>query len=166
MNLFFSDQKIGWDRSLPSIFLAGPTPRDPEVLSWRMEAIHILQELGFGGIVLVPERHNWQVKYDYTDQVEWELEGLYCSNCVAFWVPRELKTLPGFTTNVEFGALVANRLESQRVVYGRPDISHKNRYLDWFFNRHTGRSPYRTLNETLANAIVTAIAQHRLDLEE
>jgi hypothetical protein len=38
-----------------SIFLAGPTPRRPEVASWRPDALRILQEAGYDGVVFVPE---------------------------------------------------------------------------------------------------------------
>lgn len=153
MQPFFSDQKVEWEH-LPSIFLAGPTPRTQEVITWRIEALRILNIMKYPGLVLVPERHNWQTKFYYHDQVEWELEGLRRCSCVAFWIPRDLKTLPGFTTNVEFGFLVGDPGQRHRVVYGRPDISHKNRYLDWLYNKCTGESPYRTLEDTLANAII------------
>lgn len=163
MHIFFSDQKIEWNRTLPSIFLAGPSPRHPEIVSWRIEAVKILSSWKFKGIVLVPERHNWACKFDFTDQVEWEFEGLYGSSAAAFWIPRNMKHLPGLTTNVEFGALVANKEEARRVVYGRPDESEKNRYLDWFFNKHTGKNPCRTLEETLEQAVALASLQHMMD---
>ena len=41
-----------------SIFLAGPTPRSKEVKSWRPEAIRLLKEKGFDGVVFVPEFEN------------------------------------------------------------------------------------------------------------
>jgi hypothetical protein len=56
-------------------------------------------------------------RFSYLDQVEWEYAGLESCTAVAFWVPRQLPTLPGFTTNVEFGRYV----DSGRCVYGRPD---------------------------------------------
>src|SRR5262249_12812776 len=87
----------------PSIFLAGPTPRSPDVLSWRPEALDILKELAFPETVLIPERRDGWSKVSYLDQVEWEYVGLEGCSVVAFWVPRHLPTLPGFTTNVEFG---------------------------------------------------------------
>lgn len=39
-----------------AIFLAGPTPRDKDTPSWRPEAIHILEQLKYDGIVFVPEQ--------------------------------------------------------------------------------------------------------------
>jgi hypothetical protein len=76
-----------------------------------------LRGLDFTGTVLVPERQDWSAKFNYFDQVEWEYAGLESCSVIAFWVPRELQTLPGFTTNVKFGRYVG----SGRCVYGRPD---------------------------------------------
>jgi hypothetical protein len=143
------DSPICWDPATPSIFLAGPTPRDDRVASWRPGALTLLAGLGFGGAVLVPERTDWQARFDYLDQVEWEYEGLERAAVIAFWVPRDLTALPGLTTNVEFGRYVA----SGRTVYGRPDESPKNRYLDWLYHKLTGLEPCRTLEETLRAAV-------------
>ena len=49
----YSDQEI--IKGEKSIFLAGPTPREKDIISWRNEAIKILENLGFDGIVYVPE---------------------------------------------------------------------------------------------------------------
>jgi len=114
MNVVHSDQEFA--ASPPSLFLAGPTPRQAGVLSWRPGALALLARLGFAGTVLVPERRDWSARFDYLDQVEWEFVGLESASVVAFWVPRDLDSLPGFTTNVEFGRYVG----SGRCVYGRP----------------------------------------------
>jgi Nucleoside 2-deoxyribosyltransferase like len=114
MNAVFSDQPLAVKH--PSLFLGGPTPRSSEVPSWRPGAVDILRRLGFSGTVLVPERRDWSVKFDYYDQVEWEFEGLEACSVLAFWVPRDPPLMSGFTTNVEFGRYVG----SGRVVYGRP----------------------------------------------
>lgn len=58
MKVSYSDAPVVMGEK--SIFLAGPTVRkeqqqDWEKGSWRNEAIEILQELGFDGIVYVPE---------------------------------------------------------------------------------------------------------------
>ncbi len=36
-----------------SIFLAGPTPRNKDIVSWRKEAIRILEIIEFEGIVYI-----------------------------------------------------------------------------------------------------------------
>ena len=67
--------------------------------------------------MFVPERPQGGMPPGWTAQVEWEDTCLHLSDVVAFWVPRDLATLPGFTTNVEWG-----RWESSgRVVLGAPD---------------------------------------------
>jgi hypothetical protein len=146
MNVIFSDQPLAV--SQPSIFLAGPTPRSAEVPSWRLEALDILKSLAFAGTVLVPERHDWS-SFDYMNQVEWEYAGLESCSVIAFWVPRLLPDMPGFTTNVEFGRYVG----SGRCVYGRPDGAARTRYLDWLYWKVTGETPHSSLAGTLAAAV-------------
>jgi len=133
-----------------SIFLAGPTPRSREVESWRPYALELLEKLNFKGTALVPEHRNWdRPSFDYMNQVEWEWEGLENCNKIVFWVPRELKTMPAFTTNVEFGSYV----RSGRAVYGRPDNCPKNSYLDWLYTKVTKRNPYNNLHDLLIEAM-------------
>jgi hypothetical protein len=60
-----------------------------------------------------------------------------------------LETLPGFTTNVEFGRYVG----SGRCVYGRPEGAPHTRYLDWLYTKLTGKRPEKTLRETLRVAV-------------
>ena len=72
--------------------------------------------MGFPGVVLIPERRDWVSSFDYIDQVEWEFTCLEAATVIAFWIPRDLISLPGFTTNVEFGRYVG----SGKCVYGRP----------------------------------------------
>lgn len=110
-----------------SIFLAGPTPRRKDVPSWRPEALRLLQKAGFNGSVFVPETADWGWHGDYDGQVYWEWDAMGRAACTLFWVPRELDTLPGFTTNVEFGFLAA--FHPGRTVLGAPDHAPKTRYL-------------------------------------
>jgi hypothetical protein len=148
MKIIFAGQPL--EPQQPSLFLAGPTPRSCEVASWRPQALEALKELAFSGTVLVPERQDWSVKLGYTDQVEWEYEALDTSGVIAFWVPRDLHTLPGFTTNVEFGRYVG----SGRCVYGRPENAPHTKYLDWLYRKMTGRGPQDSLLATLQTALV------------
>jgi hypothetical protein len=144
MRVIHSDEKITWtaDRR---IFLAGPTPRSPDVKSWRPEALEILDKLNFDGIVLVPEHKG---KFDFLDQVEWEWEGLEGCSRIVFWIPRNLETMPAFTTNIEFGSYV----RSGRAIYGRPDGCPKNDYLDWLYKKVTKLKPYNDLFKLLREA--------------
>lgn len=140
-----------------SIFLAGPTPRSDYVPSWRPEALDILKDMGFAGTVLVPERRDWSVKFDYTDQVEWEYAGLLHASIIVIWLPRDLATMPAFTTNVEFGYWLAEKPFSVR--YGRPSENPKNRYLDWLYTKHTHQQPYDCLFDTLFYAEGAALIE-------
>jgi hypothetical protein len=147
MQICFANQEP--DLAGPTIFLAGPTPRSSAVPSWRVDAIALAERLGFTGTLLVPERQDWSSSFEYYDQVEWEYTCLEGATIVLFWVPRDLTTLPGFTTNVEFGRYVG----SGRCVYGRPEGAPNTRYLDWLYHKLTGAQPAITLEETLQQAI-------------
>lgn len=151
MKIIYSDQDIEHILNLGerSLFLAGPTPRSKDVPSWRPVAITILEEIEYKGQVLVPERQDKFVKVNYDDQVEWEHYGLEHCSRIAFWVPRNLVTMPALTTNVEFGRYVA----SGRAMYGRPDDAEKCRYLDWLYKKHNWQPVYNNLRDLMINSI-------------
>ena len=65
MKINYSDEEIL--KGQKSIFLAGPTPRGEDAVSWRKEACNILEKLGFDGIVYVPEYSTWKPKESYND---------------------------------------------------------------------------------------------------
>jgi hypothetical protein len=150
MKVFYSDEDLDLDLLTKSIFLAGPTPRDKNVPSWRPQALKILDELNYKGQVMVPERRVKQDHIDYIDQVEWENLGTEDCTRLVFWIPRDLVTMPAFTTNVEFGRYV----ESGKVMYGRPANSPKNRYLDWLYKKFNNKPIYEDLKELLRASIV------------
>jgi hypothetical protein len=116
----------------PSIFLAGPTPRSPEVQSWRPEALELLEE--FDGAVYIPEKRSRQTSHSYDDQIQWETDALHAATCILFWVPRELEPdangyprMGALTTNVEFGIW----MKSGKVILGYPPSAVKMSYLAW-----------------------------------
>ncbi len=153
MKLIYVDSDPAEPIWLPSIFLAGPTSRD-DTPSWRPEAIAILAAVNFEGTVFIPECSDGQAKVDYDDQVEWEWRNLHAATVILFWVPRRLDVLPAFTTNVEFGRYVS--IAPDRCVYGRPPESEKNRYLDWLYQKVTGRLPQIDLASAVKHAIALA----------
>ncbi|POM23882.1 hypothetical protein BTM25_25080 [Actinomadura rubteroloni] len=110
-----------------AVFLAGPSPRAADVASWRPAAVAELRRRWRGPgrlVVFSPEPEDgWHG--DYLGQVDWEERCLHLADEVVFYVPRDLDTLPGFTTNVEFGMWHA----SGRAVFGAPPDAPKNRYL-------------------------------------
>jgi hypothetical protein len=133
----------------PSIFLAGPTPRSPNVQSWRPEAINIFEKKGFKGTLCVPEADDGIWKCDYIGQVEWELNYLDKVDLILFWVPRNLKTMPAFTTNCEWGMF----LKSNKILYGRPPDSPKNSYLDYTYRKFVKKEPNNTIVDLINNAM-------------
>lgn len=133
-----------------AIFLAGPTPRDPQTPSWRPKALEILEELGYQGVVFVPEPADGEWRGSYTDQTEWEKMGLEFADKIVFWVPRDLRTMPALTTNIEYGRYV----DSGKAVLGYPDGAEKMRYPDWLAGDAPEKVPVRhDLAETLQMAI-------------
>lgn len=148
MIINYSDQTI--IKNKKSIFLAGPTPRDEKTKSWRTTACERLNELGFDGIVYVPEYSSWKPKENYIDQVMWEREALIESTVIMFWIPRSLPDMFAFTTNVEFGYW----LHSGKVIYGRPDNAAKIKYLDWLYKMDYNKVPINNLEELLKESII------------
>lgn len=131
-----------------SIFLAGPTPRRKDIISWRKKALKVLNDIGYDGVVYVPEYSDNTVFEDKLKQMQWERFALTNASVIAFWVPREINTMPGFTTNVEFGYW----LSSQKCIYGRPNNSDKNSYLDWLYGVECNAKPIDSLEELMVES--------------
>lgn len=147
MTVNYSDQKVICGKK--SIFLAGPTPRDKETLSWRKEASKKLELLGFNGVVYVPEYSTWKPKEGYEDQAMWERKALSEATIILFWIPRSLPDMPAFTTNVEFGYW----LHTGKIIYGRPDNAEKIKYLDWLYKLDYGLEPINDLERLLEESV-------------
>jgi 8-oxo-dGTP pyrophosphatase MutT (NUDIX family) len=131
-----------------ALFLAGPTPREGTASSWRPRALQLLQEMNFDGVVFVPEKEGGGMEGGYEEQIEWEETCLNMADCIVFWIPRELKEMPGFTTNVEWGFWE----DSLKAVLGAPQDAPKMRYLRYYAEKLS--VPQRdTLEETLAVAV-------------
>ena len=143
----YSDQPVL--KNCNSIFLAGPTPRNKSVLSWRPRACEYLQELNFQGIVYVPELSSGEAQFNYDNQVSWEWEALEESGIILFWIPRERETMPALTTNVEFGYYVRNK----KVLYGRPDSAYSVAYLDKLYKRHHEERIFNNLKDLCSFAV-------------
>jgi len=139
-----------------AIFLAGPTPRKPEVESWRRDALGLLESLGYDGHVFIPEPADGVWASDYTSQVEWEEAALNQADLIVFWLPRDLETLPGFTTNDEWGVWKA----SGKVLFGAPEGAVKVQYQQHYAEKH--RVPQFDTLRGLLRAAVTRLGPGRL----
>lgn len=107
-----------------TLFLAGPTERNGRPTEWRQEALQILRDLDFDGHVFIPEAEGNVWNGNREAQFHWEHSALSRADAILFWVPRNLESLPGFTTNIEFGLYA----QSDRAVWGAPLGAPKN---DW-----------------------------------
>lgn len=137
-----------WDAA---VFLAGPTPRREDVASWRPAALAEIERQWHGGplVVFVPEPPDGTRFPSYDDQISWEERWLDAADVILFWVPRDMATLPGLTTNIEFG-----RYESSgRVVLGAPDDAVSVRYL-----KHHARQHDAPVTSTLPETIQATFA--------
>ncbi|WUT01643.1 nucleoside 2-deoxyribosyltransferase domain-containing protein (plasmid) [Streptomyces sp. NBC_00708] len=139
----------------PSVFLAGPTPRlSRPVDSWRPTAIAELNTQWHSDVPLTvfsPESRGGFRAAHYDDQVGWETQAREQADVVLYWIPRDLETLPGFTTNVEFGLDITQR----KIVLGcPPDCPNpeRNRYLIWVAHRH-GAPVCQTLVDTVGASL-------------
>lgn len=153
MNIVYATQQLP-ETIKSTIFLAGPTPRTgadghKTDESWRPLAIAYLEEIGYDGTVIVPEDVNGDWKHLYDDQIDWEVHMRSVADVIVFWVPRDMDTMPAFTTNVEFG----EDYMTGRVVYGRPDSSPKNTYLDNRWRSTSHRDPHTALSSCLEEAV-------------
>lgn len=132
-----------------TIFLAGPSPRTAEQPNWRPEALRILEELGYDGVVLNPLPETLDLRHGYDLQVTWEKQCLAMADVIVFWVPRDMKDLPALTTNVEYGMY----FDSGKTILGYPKEALHMEYLAWH-----GKKEYvpifHDLRETLQAAVV------------
>jgi 8-oxo-dGTP pyrophosphatase MutT (NUDIX family) len=131
-----------------SIFLAGPTPRDEATPSWRPEALRLLAARGYDGVVFLPEPRDGRWQRDYDAQVDWEERHLEMADVILFWLPRELTSMPGLTTNDEWGTYK----RSGKVVFGAPPGAEKVRYQRHYAEKfHAGSAG--SLEATVALAL-------------
>lgn len=81
----------------------------------------------------------------------WETDARASASAILFWIPRDLVSMPGMTTNVEFGPDVT----SGRAVLGCPadcPYPERNRYLIYVARRY-GAPVRDTLHDTVAAAL-------------
>ena len=133
----------------PSIFLAGPSPTDSS-LGWREDVLQLLNNQPLLNPITVFSPLPFCG--DYKQQIDWECHHLEQATVIMFWIPRDLKTLPGFTTNIEFGEW----LDSGKIVLGFPEDAPKMQYLEYRAET-LGIPIFHTLEETTNYAVKIAI---------
>jgi len=156
-NDFYDTLENTFECSDHSIYLAGPTPRDKYTKSWRPDALYILWGNKYDGVVIVPEMNeSFRYSEDRIPDNIYDWENYYMTQCnvIAFWVPRELKTMPAFTTNIEFGRFCGH----SRSLYGRPDGAPKTAYLDWLYMKLRNKKPH----SNLSNLMIASMNHFRL----
>ncbi len=114
-----------------TLYLAGPTDRNNRPTAWRQQALQILRDLAFDGHVFVPELEEGKWNGNRDAQWAWEDAAMSRADALVFWMPRDLETLPGFTTNIEWGLYAS----SGKVVLGVPEGAQKT---DWA-ERYAGK---------------------------
>jgi len=131
-----------------SLYLAGPTPRETAVSSWRPQALRLLESFAYDGVVFIPESQDGKRSGDYDQQIEWELEAMRRSDVLLFWVPAEKDTLPAYTTRIEFGLQV----HSGKIILGIPQDAYKTRYMEQLAKKYR-IAAHNTLEQTVQTAL-------------
>ena len=152
MTVVYSQEDMPKDET-KSMFLAGPVPRKEYELSWKNEALEILDSMGYNGVVYIPENRNPEQKegnLDLQAQLDWEYTCMCACDAIVFWIPREMRSdfeMIGLTTNVEFGRF----LNSNKLFCGCPDEAPRMEYL-----KLISRDKYEwhnTLEDTLKSVV-------------
>ena len=155
--IHYTDKVITNGRSSNhSIFLAGPTPREylrnddgTPAISWRPDCVERFHKAGYAGQLFLPETSHGGFCDDHNHQLNWEFDNLKNADAILLWVPRNLKTFPGFTTNVEFGYW----LRDNKMFYGRPDGAPKTEYLDEMYRRIRQCEPENSLDDLIKKVL-------------
>ena len=149
--LFYENQEM----KHPSIFLAGPCLREGKFQgSWREEAVNYLNKFGFQGYVYIPESIYGVYKEEeipFEKTTRWEWDRLKDCDIILFWVPRDDKDLPGYTTNIEFGRYTA--LRPGNVILGYPNTAVRMKYMELLYRNMCNRASSDTLENTCWEAL-------------
>lgn len=146
---FYEDKELS---DLTSIFLAGPTIRNGKFEdSWRSTAVRYFEKLGFDGNIYVPESKTGEYSDDLRQTANWEWNRLESSKKIMFWIPRDLETLPGFTTNIEFGRYIT--LCPEKVILGFPLDAPKNSYIELLYERLSSHIITYSLENTVRHTL-------------
>ena len=159
MLVVYTGEKLISKQPARSLFLCGGSLRpgqEVDMVSWRKEAVRLLEAKGFNGVVFSPEpRDAFSPGFDYDNQIAWEDEYLNAADVILFWMPRDLSLdsrghlkMACLVSNVEFGV----HMRSGRVVLGSPPNAQKMGYLKHYATK-LGIPMSDTLEGTIDNAL-------------
>jgi hypothetical protein len=120
------EKKKGW-----SVFLAGPMKASPR--GWRIKLVKAASDMGIDGVTFISPRY--KTRYQPSNQVEWETQGLRMCDVALFWIPnKDPKAELGNrvyaeTTRMEFAENIAR---GKKIILGiDTDIrrSHRMKFL-------------------------------------
>lgn len=115
------------ERPTPLVYLAGPVPRDHAAEAWHSDAIEALRAVEYDGAIAVPRLSPGQ-SAEPEEQAGWEHQAMARADALLFWIPRTLWSLPGLTSNLEWGIWH----DSGKAVLGAPPDAPKMRYLRFY----------------------------------
>lgn len=148
------DQAVVTLTHADSIFLAGPVPADGSNKAWRnIEAIPLLEEMGFNGIVYVPEFSSSIQVRNRQEIRMWELRALYLAHKIVCWLPYPVDLSdpdilsPTLTNYIPADEIIEEY--SDKILYGRPPQEHES-YIDTLFHKNKA---YDSLEELLKQAV-------------
>ena len=134
------------------LFLAASALHEGKLSSsWRIAAIQLLEQLGYDGIVYIPENREGcptTAALDYEARVKWTRGALMRSDVIVFWLSEDLKSMPNIVMGVELGWL----MQSGRIVLGAPLETGEIRALQ-IYAREFHVPYYRELSEALHEAV-------------
>lgn len=142
--------------TLPSLFLAGPTPRKSYVKSWRPTALRLIRKCRQDLVLYYPEPQGGG-QWDPEDvrYTRWERAALARSRVILFWMDRKLETMPGFRANTEWGYWLAQ--DPTRLVLAHPPRATGTRGMDDDAAYH-GVPVVHTLNAGIELALAKALS--------
>jgi 8-oxo-dGTP pyrophosphatase MutT (NUDIX family) len=134
------------------LFLADSTfQQDKLNSSWRMDAIQWLEQLGYDGIVYIPEDREGSPTNAVLDdeaRIRWTHGAQMRSDVIVFWLPADIKSSSDIVTGVELGWLMA----SGRIILAMPSETEKVRDLR-LYAQQFGVPYYTTLSKALDEAV-------------
>ena len=157
MIISYPDQEVISLKGVDSIYLAGFDFRGKKFKSWRQDAVNLLVELGYNGIIYVPEDRSGRYGPDRENQEDWEWNALEKAGKIIFWIPGKVNIvepkldLAEIATSLEYSYITTIASRSRKIFYGREN--GLNTYFDNKFRNRRNKEPATSLRGLLELAI-------------